>query len=265
VVTGDGIAGLARVLAVVDGGTGGRCRCPGWPTIVVSDADGRELARWTVHHQRSLGGLGDSDAELRDGAALTEWLVAHGLTGSRDAQLGLAREEAAFEARRVRWVAAAPAGLGSLAAAVTRREEDAEQRLADMVVRRLPGLTEQIRTLTAWAGVPAREHGLYCYESAPRGLLLTEPTEAILDALMVAPLSPVQLDGAADLFTCLEWTRPLRAEIPEPLRSQLIAHGTATGNRADALPNASRLRRRHHRLKRPANARVAADSGRCED
>lgn len=210
-------------------------------------------------------GLGDSDAELRDGAALTEWLVAHGLTGSRDAQLGLAREEAAFEARRVRWVAAAPAGLGSLAAAVTRREEDAEQRLADMVVRRLPGLTERIRTLTAWAGVPAREHGLYCYESAPRGLLLTEPTEAILDALMVAPLSPVQLDGAADLFTCLEWTRPLRAEIPEPLRSQLIAHGTATGNRADALPNASRLRRRHHRLKRPANARVAADSGRCED
>jgi hypothetical protein len=208
---------------------------------------------------------GDSDAELRDGAALTEWLVAHGLTGSRDAQLGLAREEAAFEARRVRWVAAAPAGLGSLAAAVTRREEDAEQRLADMVVRRLPGLTERIRTLTAWAGVPAREHGLYCYESAPRGLLLTEPTEAILDALMVAPLSPVQLDGAADLFTCLEWTRPLRAEIPEPLRSQLIAHGTATGNRADALPNASRLRRRHHRLKRPANARVAADSGRCED
>jgi hypothetical protein len=111
VVTGDGIAGLARVLAVVDGGTGGRCRCPGWPTIVVSDADGRELARWTVHHQRSLGGLGDSDAELRDGAALTEWLAAHGLTGSRDAQLGLAREEAAFEARRVRWVAAAPAGL----------------------------------------------------------------------------------------------------------------------------------------------------------
>jgi hypothetical protein len=165
------------------------------------------------------GGLGDSDAELRDGAALTEWLVAHGLTGSRDAQLGLARE----------------------------------------------GLTERIRTLTAWAGVPARQHGLYCYESAARGLLLTESTEAILDALMVAPLSSVQLEGAADLFTCLEWTRPLRAEIPEPLRSQLIAHGTATGNRADALPNASRLRRRHHRLKRPANACVAADSGRCED
>jgi hypothetical protein len=34
------------------------------------------------------------DAELRDGAALTEWLAAHGLTGSRDAQLGLAREDA---------------------------------------------------------------------------------------------------------------------------------------------------------------------------
>jgi hypothetical protein len=132
-------------------------------------------SRWTVHHQRSLGCLGDSDAELRDGAALTEWLAAHGLTGTRDAQLGLAREEAAFEARRVRLVAAAPAGLGSLAEAVTRREEDAEQRLADMVVRRLPDLTERIWTLTAWAGVPAREHGLYCYESTPRGLPMTEP------------------------------------------------------------------------------------------
>jgi len=78
---------------------------------------------------------------------------------------------------------------------------------------------------------------------------------------MVAPLSPVQLDGAADLFTCLEWTRPLRAEIPEPLRSQLIAHGTATGTG----PMRFRMRHgygaRHHRLKRPANARVAADSG----
>jgi hypothetical protein len=49
----------------------------------------------------------------------------------------------------------------------------------------------------------------------------------------------VQLDGATDLFTWLEWTRPLRAEIPEPLRSQLIAHGTATGTES------MRFRMRH--------------------
>ena len=91
-VTGDEIGGLARALAVVDGGFGGRCLCVGWPTIVVSGPDGRELARWTVHHQTQLRGVGDSDLALRDGPALTGWLAARGLTGSRDAQLALARQ-----------------------------------------------------------------------------------------------------------------------------------------------------------------------------
>ena len=44
-----------------------------------------------------------------------------------------------------------------------------------------------------------------------------------------APLTSAQLDGAAELFTSIEWTQPLRAGIPQPLRSQLIAHITATG------------------------------------
>ena len=229
VVTGDEIAGLARVLAVVDGGTGDQCRCSGWPTIVVSGADGRELARWTVHDQTFLGGLGDSDAYLRNGPALTEWLAEHGLTGPRDVQLMLARHEAEDEARRVSWVAAAPAGLASLAEAVTRQDDDAEQRLVDLLTRRIPDLVERIRALTTWAGVPARENGTFWYESLPQRLLLTESTEAIIDALTTAPLTPEQLDGAAELFTCLEWTRPLRAEIPEPLRSRLIAHVATTG------------------------------------
>jgi hypothetical protein len=230
VVTGDEIDGLAQVLSVVDGGTGDRCRCLGWPTIVVSGADGRELARWTVHHQRFLGGLGDSDAELRNGPALTEWLAKRGLVGSQEAQLMAAREEAEFEGRRVRWVGAAPAGLASLAQAVTHQEEDAERQLADLLSLRIPDLVERVRTLATWAGVPARENnGTFWFESLPQRLLLAQSTEAIFDALLMAPLSPTQLDGAAELFTCLEWVRPMRAEVPEPLRSQLIAHVTATG------------------------------------
>lgn len=113
VVAGDEIAGLARVLAVVDSDRRDGCLCLGWPTMVVSGADGRELARWTVHHQTYLRGLGDGDAELRNGPALTEWLAEHGLSGSRDVQLMLARQEVEHEARRVRWVTAAPAGLAS--------------------------------------------------------------------------------------------------------------------------------------------------------
>jgi hypothetical protein len=229
VVTGEEIAGLARVLAVVDGGIGDECLCDGRPTILAFGADGRELARWTVHHRRYLAGLGDSDAELRNGPALTEWLAEHGLTGSRDIQLMRERQDVEHEARRVRWVTAAPAGLGSLAEAVTREDDDAERRLADLLARRIPDLVQRLRALTAWAGVPARETGIYRYESLPQRLLLAEPTAATLDALMTAPLSPVQLDGASELFTCLEWTRPLRAAVPEPLRSQLIAHVTADG------------------------------------
>jgi hypothetical protein len=230
VVTGDEIAGLARVLAVVDGGRRDRCLCLGWPTMVVSGADGREVARWTVHHQAYLRGFGDIDVELRDGPALTEWLAEHGLHGSRDVQLMLARQAVEHEARRVRWVTAAPAGLASLAEAVTRRDADAERQLAKLLARRIPDLVERIRTLTAWAGLPARENGgTFWYEFLPQQLLLAESTEAILGALMTAPLSPAQLDGAAELFTSFEWTRPLRAEVPESLRSQLITHVTATG------------------------------------
>src|SRR5687768_5758294 len=101
VVTGDELAGLARVLAVVDGGSGDHCRCVGWPTMIVYGADGHELARWTLHHEQHLRGLGDSDADLRDGPALTEWLAEHGLTRSRDVQLMLARQAAEDEARRI--------------------------------------------------------------------------------------------------------------------------------------------------------------------
>jgi hypothetical protein len=219
-------------LAVVEGGFGGRCLCLGWPTIVVSGEDGRELARWTVHHQTHLRGVDDRDSDLalRDGPALTEWLAAHGLTGSRGAQLALAHQAEQSEARRARWVAAGPAGLQYFAEAVTRRERAAEDRLASMLARRIPDRADRIRVLTAWAGVPARENGgTSWYELAPQRFLLAEATEAILDALTAVPLSPGQLDGAAELFTSLEWTRPLRAEVPQPLRSQLIAHVTATG------------------------------------
>lgn len=82
-VTGADLADLAELLAIVDGGTGDRCRCNGWPTIMVHDAYGELIARWTLHHQTGIRGLGDGDADLRDGPALTAWLAEHGLTGSR--------------------------------------------------------------------------------------------------------------------------------------------------------------------------------------
>ncbi|MEV0562178.1 hypothetical protein [Dactylosporangium sp. NPDC050588] len=232
VVTGGDIAGLARVLSVVDGGVrdSEHCWCGDRPTMVVTGADGRDLARWTVHGQTQLSGLGDRAAELRDAPALIAWLAEHGLTGPRDAQLRAAREAADAEARRVRWVAAAPLGLQYFAEAVTLREHHAEERLAGMLARRIPDLTDRIRALVTWAGVPAREDfGTFWHELVPQRFLLAEPTGAIFDALAAAPLSAGQLDGAAELFTCLEWTRPLRAGIPAPLRAQLIAHVTATG------------------------------------
>ncbi|MEV6817068.1 hypothetical protein, partial [Micromonospora sp. NPDC051296] len=156
VVSGKEIAELTRLLAVVDGGTGDRCRCMGWPTILVSDAAGREIARWTLHHQTGIRGLGRCDADLRDGPALTDWLAGHGLTRSREVQQTLARQAAEDEARRVQWVKAAPLALAEAAEAASRRETGAEERLADLVARRYPDPIERIRTLLAWAGFPPR-------------------------------------------------------------------------------------------------------------
>jgi hypothetical protein len=232
VLSGKEIAELTRLLAVVDGGTGDHCRCLGWPTILVSDAAGREIARWTLHHQTGIRGLGGCDADLRDGPGLTDWLAEHGLTRSREVQQMLARQAVEDEARRLQWVKAAPPALAEAAEAASRRETCAEERLADLVARRYPDAIERIRTLVAWAGFPPRHTttgGAPWYELAPERMLLTEPTESVFNALTSASLTPSQLDGAAELFTSLEWTGSRRADIPESLRSVLIAHATATG------------------------------------
>ncbi|MEH0935332.1 hypothetical protein [Micromonospora psammae] len=233
VLSGREVAELARLLAVVDGGTEDRCLCLGWPTILVLDATGREFARWTLHHQVAIRGLGSCDAELRDGAGLTDWLAEHGLTGSREVQRMLARQADEDEERRVQWVKAAPPDIVEAAEAASRRGTGAEARLADLVAQRYPDAIERIRALAAWAGFPPRHTttmgGTPWYELAPERMLLAEPTESIFNALTSTSLTPGQLDGAAELFTSLEWTRLQRADIPESLRSLLIAHVKATG------------------------------------
>lgn len=230
VVSGAGIAELARLLAVVDGGTGDRCRCLGWPTIIVSDPTGGEIARWTLHHQTGIRGLGDCDAELRDPAGLTDWLAERGLTASREAQRMVARQAAESEARRVRWVRAAPPGLAVAADAASRREPGADESLTALLAERYPDAVARIRALVAWAGFPPRQgSGTPWYELAPARILLAEPAESIFAALASAPLTPELLDGAAELFTSMEWTGSERADVPEPLWSTLVAHVAATG------------------------------------
>ncbi|MER6350074.1 hypothetical protein ACWC10_35790 [Streptomyces sp. NPDC001595] len=241
-VTGAGIGDLARHLAVVDGGTGDSCRCAGWPTITVYDAQDTRLARWTLHHQSGLRGLGDSDADLRDGPALTAWLAERGLTRSRRVREELAEEEARSEQRRTRWIRAAPDGLGRAAADVARPPAHdpgswsgelrrAEERLAAAARREYPDSGERIRLLLAWAGTSTRSSsgGSMWYDAAVLRLLLAEDPALLLAACAAAPLSPAELDGAAVLFATVEWTTARGRQLPEPLRSWLIEHIEADG------------------------------------
>ncbi|WP_344613862.1 hypothetical protein [Dactylosporangium salmoneum] len=233
VVSGQAMTELVRLLAVVDGGTGDRCRCRGWPTILVFDTTGREIAQWSLHHQTGIRGLGNCDADLRDGPALTDWLAERGLTRSREVQQMLAQQATEEEARRGEWVKAAPSDLAQPAEAASHRETDAEDRLAELVAQRYPDPMKRILMLVAWAGFPARHTttmgGTPWYELAPQRMVLAEPTELILDVLTRAPLTPSELDGAAELFTSFAWTTSPHTDIPESLKSALIAHVTATG------------------------------------
>ncbi|MGW2238846.1 hypothetical protein [Streptomyces sp. NPDC001759] len=242
VVSGAAIADLADRLAIVDGGTGDRCRCNGWPTITVYDAVGRLIACWTLHHQSGLRGIGDCDADLRDGPALTEWLAERGLTRSQAVQEQLAAQKTEEDQRRLRWLQAAPARLREAATDVcdppgrdqeawSGRRREAEARLAALAQHAYPDHIERIRVLMAWAGVPAREStgGLKWYDIAVQQQLLAEDHDAILTALTTRPPTPAQLDGAAELFASLEWTAAHGKKLPQPLRSMLIGHIQAEG------------------------------------
>lgn len=245
VVTGGEIADLAQVLSIVDGGTGDRCLCIGWPTILIHDPSGRLIARWSLHHQTGLRGLGDCDADLQDGPALTAWLAERGLTGSQRVQAELAVQENKAEQRRIRWIHAAPAGLSHAAADVAEapgddllawsgRLREAEKRLVTHTRRHYPDAIERIRVLLAWAGIRSRESsgGSMWYDMAVLRQLLAEDADILLAALTVRPPDPAQLDGAAELFGSLEWTNAHGRKLPEPLKSVLIGHIEAIGTDA---------------------------------
>lgn len=242
VVTGAEIADLARFLAIVDGGNGDRCRCYGWPTITAYGANGEPTARWTLHHQSGVRGIGDCDADLRDGPALTAWLAERGLTRSREVQAELAVMDAEEERRRMRWVRAAPAGLTDAAMEMARppgRDEEAWSNHVDEAEGRIGALarhlhtdgTERVRALLAWAGIPSREttSGLMWYDMAVQRLLLAEAPELLLAAFAAGAPSAAQLDGAAALFSSLEWTKAHGRQLPEPVKSMLIAHIRESG------------------------------------
>ncbi|GHJ48656.1 hypothetical protein Cs7R123_59980 [Catellatospora sp. TT07R-123] len=230
VLRGGEIADLAGVLAIVDGGTGDHCRCLGWPTILLLDGEGTQLACWTLHHQTGLRGPGNCDADLRDGPVLSEWLARRGLAGSLRVQQHLAAVRAREEARRRSWVDAAPADLTSAAESASLGKRGAETRLAGAVMRRYPEVRERIRVLLGWAGFTVRyAGGTPWHELIPQRILLQEPSEAVFTALAAAPLSVAQLDGAAELFTSFEWTQADPPALPEALRATLISHVTAVG------------------------------------
>jgi hypothetical protein len=76
-----------------------------------------EIARWSLHHQAGIRGLGTCEADLRDGPALTDWLAERGLTRSRVVQQMLAQQATEAETRRREWVKAAPPDLAQPAQA----------------------------------------------------------------------------------------------------------------------------------------------------
>ncbi|MEU9394548.1 hypothetical protein AB0D86_31715 [Streptomyces sp. NPDC048324] len=261
VVSDAAIAELAELLAVVDGGTGDRCRCEGWPTILIYGTTGEQIACWTLHHQSGVRGVGDCDADLRDGPALTEWLAERGLTRSRAVQEELAARRAEEDGRRLRWVQAAPAGLRDAARNVctppgpdteawSTRLGQAAARLAALAHDSYPDEIERIRALIAWAGVTAREStgGLKWYDMAVQQQLLAEDPDHILAALTVRRPNSAQLDGAAQLFASLEWTGAYGRQLPEPLRSTLIEHIRTHGTE----PMKFRLRHGYYGAERSA-------------
>lgn len=250
VVDGAEVAGLLEALAITEL-SGASCMCLGETTFHLMDADGGVLARAGLHHGTSLRWDGwDSDAMLRDGPGLVQWLDAHGMSGpAAEADASQARR-AAEERTQREWVEACPQSAVPLLDGLLLISRTGSQpagltdRLEQALSAEFPDRTKRCAALLRWyAAGSGRRSGHPMHEKVPDDLLRTFPIDEIIEVAASSDDVDVLLGAARHLSGWKARTPMELATVPSALAARLTELSSTHGRTDVATELESLLRR----------------------
>jgi hypothetical protein len=209
------------------------CCCIGEPHILLY-ANGREIARLSSHHARSVRcGIWKSDAPIADVQAFLRWFDERGMPTVRtDYEQDRQREKQSQEDRR-RWEQAMPSALAALWSSTNLVDPDTAA-LRDAPAGSMPQQQDQILALLSWYGSGVGLwSGFPAYEDVPGKVLLAYTTADLLAAIDGREPTTAQTEGVARLFGSWDFSRNRAGELrllPSELKARLLAHAMATGD-----------------------------------
>ncbi len=229
---------LRQALAV-ERVTGGLCMCLGDLALEFFDPAGQRLALVGLHHAVTIRWSGwDSDAQLRDGDEVLQWLAERGAAGPLAREQERQREREAAARAREEWFTAAPMTVRHYADAAIRNGGIIPAAWSREVAQRLefafPDPVKRATTLLVWyASGSGLCSGFPAYEDLPQEALANLPITAIIEALQSSPDDDRVTAGAVrHLFSWKSRTAQQQdiAQLPADLRTRLLASARASGN-----------------------------------
>jgi hypothetical protein len=227
-----------------------RCACiPPWGIELFKH--GKELGTIYIQENLTVGFSGwTGDAGPVSTEKLLRWFDRRGISEIRQFRDDIMAREKAYEIESKRWLEALPPEVQPLWTKLMSESDlwrtsgyaDAEaiNTLAWAFQRNLPDSNRRIRALFAWFGSGAGPwSGFPAYEVAPVKLLVLETPKRLVGALMIAPPTDQEAEGAVRFFTSYEYQvafgrfpRELRpmALVPAYLKKELLECILKTGD-----------------------------------
>ena len=235
-LTGAQLAELRRRLHVVDGGSF-HCMCVGTHVLEFRAQYEKALALIGLHHGISIRwDAWSSDATLRDGRGLAEWLATVGVAGP------LAELVEADESRREQelvekdWLSCLPECLSDLTADFLRcstsgmNDSAMAAKAAERLHQLYPDEAERVGLLLHWFGAGTGKcSGYPVHEGIPGQILETERPPAIIEFLTTRHPTERHFAGGLRFFAGAGWRSAdlVPAEIQQSLLDTAIEHGDA--------------------------------------
>jgi hypothetical protein len=198
------IALLRQCLTIVENPESfGHCMCYGDLSMEFYVVQKRKAAIGFHHGNSIRWNAWKHDALLQDGQCYLKWLAEQGVAAPLSAYKEARQQQEEAQQAWNRWVGAMPDCLRELSPEIWQIivEENNLQPATDALASAYPTVTERLLTLFRWFGSGTGPWtGFPAYEQLAEQILLQYSVKDLVTALESAPLTEVELEGAARLF-----------------------------------------------------------------